>query len=239
MSIQRSNEVIAVNGLEFRWQPDDAPTLQIEHFSVQQGERIFIKGESGSGKSTLLSLLGGVLTPQQGSIELLGQRVNQLPAAQRDRFRADHIGFIFQMFNLIPYLSVVENVLLPLHFSKRRKQRVIEKGPLETEAKRLLSHLDLHGELLKRRVTKLSVGQQQRVAAARALIGSPELVIADEPTSSLDTDRREAFIDLLIKECNAAGNTLLFVSHDRSLEHHFNHTLPLDSINKTLRSEVG
>jgi putative ABC transport system ATP-binding protein len=226
-----SNKVIELRELEYRWQPNATPTLQIDHFVVKRGERIFIKGESGSGKSTLLSLLGGVLTPQHGTIKLLGQAISTLPGSQRDRFRADHIGFIFQQFNLIPYLSVVENVLLPLHFSTRRKKRVAERSTPATEAERLLAHLDLNGELLHRSVTELSVGQQQRVAAARALIGSPELVIADEPTSSLDADRREAFIRLLINECDEAGNTLLFVSHDSSLERHFNHTLPLASIN--------
>ncbi len=226
-----ADTVLSLQGLEYRWQPQAAPTLSIDHFSVERGERIFIKGESGSGKSTLLSLLGGVLTPQRGTIELLGQTINTLPGARRDRFRADHIGFIFQQFNLIPYLSVVENVLLPLHFSALRKQRVAERGTPVDEAQRLLAHLDLEGELLHRPVTELSVGQQQRVAAARALIGSPELVIADEPTSSLDADRREAFIRLLINECDEAGNTLLFVSHDNSLERHFTHTLPLASIN--------
>lgn len=231
--MNETNTVIAIRELEYRWSRQAPLTLQIEQFSVQRGERIFIKGESGSGKSTLLSLLGGVLTPQRGTIELLGQAINTLPDARRDRFRADHIGFIFQMFNLIPYLSVIENVLLPLHFSTQRRQRVEEQRPAVEEAKRLLTHLDLGGELLKRPVTALSVGQQQRVAAARALIGSPELVIADEPTSSLDADRREAFIRLLINECDAAGNTLLFVSHDSSLERHFNHTLPLASINAT------
>ncbi len=226
-----ANSVISIRGLEFRWQPSLPLTLQIEQLDVQRGERIFIKGESGSGKSTLLSLLGGVLSPQHGSIELLDCHFSSLPAARRDHFRADHIGFIFQMFNLIPYLSVVENVVLPLHFSEQRKQRVQQSSTIEGEARRLLAHLDLEGALLNRPVTELSVGQQQRVAAARALIGSPELVIADEPTSSLDADRREAFIDLLINECNEAGNTLLFVSHDSALEHHFDHTMPLSAIN--------
>ncbi|OOZ41006.1 methionine ABC transporter ATP-binding protein [Solemya pervernicosa gill symbiont] len=232
--MDNSEQVIEIEGLEFRWQPAGDPTLQIDHFAVTRGERIFIKGESGSGKSTLLSLLGGVLTPQRGTITLLGETINSLPGAKRDRFRADHIGFIFQMFNLIPYLSVVENVVLPLHFSKRRRKRVEERHSAGEEAERLLGHLDLSGELLHRPVTELSVGQQQRVAAARALIGSPELVIADEPTSSLDADRRQAFIELLIRECDEAGNTLLFVSHDSSLESHFNHTLPLGAINRAV-----
>lgn len=227
------DNVVELRELEYRWQANAAPTLQIDHFDVQRGDRIFVKGESGSGKSTLLSLLGGVLTPQSGTINLLGQGINELPGSQRDRFRADHIGFIFQMFNLIPYLSVVENVVLPLQFSRVRKQRVEQKGPINEEAERLLDHLDLGGNMLNKPVTELSVGQQQRVAAARALIGSPELVIADEPTSSLDADRRNAFIQLLISECDKAGSTLLFVSHDSSLEPHFSNTLPLSSINRT------
>lgn len=228
-----SVNVIELHDLTFRWQPNAAPTLCIGHFHASRGDRIFLKGESGSGKSTLLSLLGGVLTPQSGSIELLGQRINELSGSQRDRFRADHIGFIFQMFNLIPYLTVMENVLLPLQFSNLRKQRVEQKGPVDQEAARLLEHLDLGGGMLDRPVTELSVGQQQRVAAARALIGSPELVIADEPTSSLDTDRRDAFIQLLISECDKAGSTLLFVSHDERLEQHFSNTLSLASINQS------
>jgi putative ABC transport system ATP-binding protein len=232
MAMNETEEVIEIRGLEYRWQPENLPTLLIDQFSINRGERIFIKGESGSGKSTLLSLLGGVLTPQHGEIKVLGETINTLRGARRDIFRADHVGFIFQMFNLIPYLSVVENVVLPLHFSSRRKQRVEQTSSPKEEALRLLAHLDLAGELVQRPVTELSVGQQQRVAAARALIGRPEIIIADEPTSSLDADRREAFIRLLINECDEAGNTLLFVSHDSSLEGYFDHTLALTEINR-------
>ena len=227
--------IIELRQLAFRWH-DKAPlVLDIERFCIERGERVFIKGASGSGKSTLLSLLGGVLTPQHGKINVLGKPLHRLRGSQRDVFRADHIGFVFQMFNLIPYLSVLENVVLPLQFSALRHTRVSEHGSLEQEAMRLLAHLDLHGELLQRPVTELSVGQQQRVAAARALIGRPEIVIADEPTSSLDADRREAFIQLLINECNEAGNTLVFVSHDSSLEVFFDRTVSLDDINKAAR----
>lgn len=226
-----SEKIVDVQGLEFCWQNCSPLTLKIDEFSIRRGERIFIKGESGSGKSTLLSLLGGVLIPQRGTISVLGKSINTLRGAQRDIFRADHIGFIFQMFNLIPYLSVMENVILPLHFSSVRQQRVEQSSSPHHEAKRLLSHLDLSGELLQRPVIELSVGQQQRVAAARALIGSPEIVIADEPTSSLDADRREAFIKLLINECDEAGNTLVFVSHDSGLEKFFHHTVSLSDIN--------
>lgn len=213
-----ADAVIALQHLEFRWRPELDPILRIDGFAIRRGERIFIKGASGSGKSTLLGLLGGVLIPQQGEVRILNRVINTMPGAKRDAFRADHIGFVFQMFNLIPYLSVQDNVSLPLHFSHLRQQRVLQRGGIQQEVMRLLSHLDLDQELLHRPVTELSVGQQQRVAAARALIGSPEIVIADEPTSSLDADRREAFIRLLIRECDEAGNTLVFVSHDSGLE---------------------
>ena len=223
--------VITISQLKFHWPQTQEMVLNIEKFSVTQGQHIFIKGESGSGKSTLLNLIGGVLLPQEGDISLLNHSLNQLSGSKRDNFRADHIGFIFQMFNLLPYLSVIENVLLPLHFSKKRKHKVQSKSKLNDEAERLLKHLDLSGELLKRSVTQLSVGQQQRVAAARALIGMPEIIIADEPTSSLDSQRRKYFIELLIQECNQANSTLVFVSHDQYLEDFFDQTIELNDIN--------
>jgi putative ABC transport system ATP-binding protein len=158
--------------------------------------------------------------------------------ADRDRFRADHIGVIFQMFNLIPYLSLAENVMLPCRFSKQKRKKATERsGSPDQEAIRLLSALNLADhQLIRRPVTNLSVGQQQRVAAARALIGAPDIVIADEPTSSLDAGHREAFIKLLFKECHQAGNTLVFVSHDASLSHFFDRSFSLMTINKASRS---
>ena len=158
-----------------------------------------------------------------------------MSSVHRDHFRSDHIGFIFQMFNLIPYLSVIENVTLPCRFSDKRKHKVLAGADsLEQEAIRLLEHLDMaHDDLLHKPVNELSVGQQQRVAAARALIGSPELVIADEPTSSLDAERREAFIELLFRECESAGSTLVFVSHDNSLLAPFDRTIEFAEVNQT------
>lgn len=189
------------------------------------GERLFVQGASGSGKSTLLSLLAGVVVPQQGSVNVLGEPLHALAPPRRDRFRADHLGYIFQQFNLVPYLTVLENVTLPCRFSRLRRARV--KHPDE-EARRLLEHLGLSSdELIERPVTALSVGQQQRVAAARALMGSPQLIIADEPTSALDADNRESFIQLLFKECAREGSTLLFVSHDRTLAPLFDRTVTL------------
>jgi putative ABC transport system ATP-binding protein len=219
--------VIELRDLEFGWSPG-RPLLRIEHLAIAATERVFVHGPSGSGKSSLLSLLAGVVLPQHGSLQVLGTEVSRLAGAARDAFRADHVGIIFQLFNLVPYLSIVENVTLPCRFSARRRRQVEARGGAEREARRLLEDLDLAAEAGARRaVMRLSVGQQQRVAAARALIGRPEIVLADEPTSALDTDRREAFLRLLFRECEAEGATLLFVSHDRSLEGLFDRSLAL------------
>jgi putative ABC transport system ATP-binding protein len=169
-----------------------------------------------------------VVLPQRGSLRVLGTEVPRLAGAARDAFRADHFGIIFQMFNLVPYLSVIENVTLPCRFSARRRRQVEARGGAEREARRLLEDLDLAVEAqAPGAVARLSVGQQQRVAAARALIGRPEIVLADEPTSALDADRREAFLRLLFRECDAERATLLFVSHDRSLKGLFDWSLAL------------
>ena len=225
--------VIEIAKLRFAWKKQVQPVLNIASLKVNRGERVFLRGPSGSGKSTLLNLLAGVALPQSGVLKVLGQDMNALRSAQRDHFRAHHIGFIFQMFNLIPYLSVVENVTLPCRFSDKRKHKVLAQADsLEAEAIRLLDHLDMAGaDVLHKPVNELSVGQQQRVAAARALIGAPELVIADEPTSSLDADRRTAFIDLLFRECDNANATLIFVSHDNSLQAPFQRTIEFDRLN--------
>ena len=226
--------VIRVADLLFRWSAGAVPCLDIPSFEVLAGERIFLYGPSGSGKSTLLGLLGGVLVPERGGLRLLDTELTALSAAARDRFRADHIGFLFQQFNLIPYLSVMENVLLPCRFSPRRLQRAMNGGRrLAAEAARLLDHLDLDAGLRARPVTQLSVGQQQRVAAARALIGRPEIVIADEPTSALDAERQVAFLGLLARECGEAGSTLVFVSHDRRLAAGFDREIDMPTINRT------
>jgi putative ABC transport system ATP-binding protein len=222
--------VIEVRDLEFGWSTRQ-PLLRIEYLAITATERVFVHGPSGSGKSSLLSVLAGLVLPQQGSLRVLGTEVPQLAAAARDAFRADHFGIIFQMFNLVPYLSIVENVTLPCRFSVRRRRQVEALGGPTREAQRLLQHLDLTGEARSAgAVMRLSVGQQQRVAAARALIGRPEIVLADEPTSALDADRREAFLRLLFRECEAEGATLLFVSHDRSLERLFDRSLALADV---------
>jgi putative ABC transport system ATP-binding protein len=219
---------VELEQLKFAW-PGEPTLLSIEGLAIARGERVFLRGPSGSGKSTLLGLIGGVLAPASGTIRVLGQPLHQMSAAARDRFRGEHVGFVFQMFNLVPYLSVRENVLLALRFSPARAARVPAR---EQEAARLLAALGL-GEpaLLERPVTQLSIGQQQRVAAARALLGRPGLVVADEPTSALDHDARESFLRLLIAECAAHGTTLLFVSHDPTLGGLFDRQYSLPELN--------
>ncbi len=226
--------LLKVDSLRFRWPSGQRDVMDIAEFEIQQGERVFIKGASGSGKTTLLSLLGGINLANAGSINILGTEISQLKQSRRDEFRADHIGFIFQLFNLIPYLSVIENITLACKFSRKRRLRALSKSSsLEDEAFRLLSHLQLgESAVLNKKVSDLSVGQQQRVAAARALIGSPELVIADEPTSALDADTREHFLRLLLKECELSGSSVLFVSHDAALEGAFDRSIDLSAVNR-------
>lgn len=225
--------IIKIEDLRYQWPGSREPIIDIECLQVGKGEKVFLRGPSGSGKSTLLGLIAGVNIPDSGNVFLLDQAINQLKGGQRDRFRADHLGYIFQMFNLLPYLSVVENVCLPCHFSKHRKRKALANSPtLEKEAERLLRDLQLPEALIYRPVVELSIGQQQRVAAARALIGQPELIIADEPTSALDTEARESFIKLLFQECERENSTLLFVSHDNSLAPLFNREIELSSINR-------
>ena len=224
---------VEARGLQFRWAPDAPLVLELPELTIARGERVFIEGPSGSGKSTLLGLLAGVTVPCAGSLRVLGQDLGRLGSVERDHFRADHIGYVFQMFNLIPYLTMVENVTLPARFSARRRGEALRRSAsLQDEALRLLRDLDLGDTAtLGRAVTSLSVGQQQRVAAARALLGAPGLLIADEPTSALDANRREGFIRLLFAECAQSGSTLVFVSHDASLEPLFDRTVRLRELN--------
>ena len=222
---------IEIRRLRFRYLRGPL-VLDIPELALERGERAFLFGPSGSGKTTLLGVLAGVLEANEGEVSVLGENLASLSGAQRDAFRAEHIGYVFQMFNLIPYLSVLDNIALPARMNAGRRARLDGAGVKETAAL-LADHLQI-GDLLKKPVTELSVGQQQRVAACRALIGAPELIVADEPTSSLDFDRREAFLKLLFRECERAGATLVFVSHDRTLEGMFSRIISLPDINKAV-----
>lgn len=227
--------LIELQGLGFAW-PGQPELLDLPALRLDAGESLFLRGPSGSGKTTLLGLLGGVQLPGRGQVRLLGQDLAQLRQGARDRFRVDHTGYIFQQFNLLPFLSVRDNVRLPCRFSPSRLARAQQRhGSLDQAADTLLGHLGLPAALYDRRADALSIGQQQRVAAARALIGQPELVIADEPTSALDSDAREAFLRLLFEECQAAGSGLLFVSHDQSLAPLFDRAESLLDLNRAAR----
>ena len=228
--------ILDIKNVCFRWKNSGSLLLNLPEFKIEKHEHVFLQGPSGSGKSTLLGLVGGILVSESGTLKVLGQDIQNLSRSGRDSFRVDHIGFIFQLFNLLPYLSIEENVMLPLSFSSIRAKRAGRtKIDQFKEAKRLLKSLALEEQLAnKSPVTELSVGQQQRVAAARALIGNPELIVADEPTSALDSDLRHSFLDLLFGECKKAGSTLLFVSHDSTLSDLFSRKISMDEINKNL-----
>jgi putative ABC transport system ATP-binding protein len=231
-----ASDIVRMADVGFAWPGRRPFALTVDRFSLRPRECLLLTGPSGSGKSTFLSLLCGILAPQKGRIDILGTDLTGLSASARDAFRAEHFGIIFQMFNLLPYGSVLDNVVLPLSFAAKRRQRVAEKGGAQAEAERLLTSLGLDAkELEGLSAASLSVGQQQRIAAARALIGSPELIVADEPTSSLDRNRQQAFLDLLFAELASAKAGLIMVSHDETLGSRFDRVLQLEDIAKAER----
>ena len=226
-----SHDVVRFDGVTFAWPGSRRFGLTIERFALIRGERLLLIGPSGSGKSTFLSLLAGIVAPDRGHVSVLGTDIGALKSSARDCFRSEHFGIIFQQFNLLPYASVVDNVVLPLRFASGRRARATAGGSAETEARRLLGKLGLDAASIDgARASALSVGQQQRVAAARALIGSPELIVADEPTSSLDRNHQMAFLDLLFADMDAAGTSLIMVSHDESLAARFSRVVALGDI---------
>ncbi|MEX1221560.1 MAG: ABC transporter ATP-binding protein [Idiomarina sp.] len=231
---------VRIRDLRFRWPGAADLLLDIPQLDITAGERVMLRGPSGSGKSTLLSLLAGIHAPQHGSIELLQQNLAALSARQRDKLRANDIGFVFQQFNLLPYLCALDNVLLGSQFSRQRRQRIADSGETLTgAAERLLTELGIVAAIQQQPAHTLSVGQQQRVAVARALLGKPALIIADEPTSALDAERRDEFLQLLFKECEQQQTALLFVTHDASLASHFSRHLELAEINNAHANHTG
>ena len=225
---------IAMRDVRFDW-PGGQFGLDVPTFDVKQNETVLLLGQSGSGKSTLLSLICGILAPSQGVIQVAGTDIGALGRASRDKFRADHIGIIFQMFNLLPYATALDNILVPLRFSKARRARV--QSP-RSEALALTQALGLPDALVIRaQAATLSVGQQQRVAVARAMIGNPKVVIADEPTAALDSDAQGEFLDLVFGQVHEAGAALLMVSHDERLADRFDRVVRLDQIAQVRRGE--
>lgn len=217
------NSFITVNNLKFSFSDQKNLVLDIPHFDIKAGEKVFLFGPSGCGKSTFLEIMAGVLSFKHGQVIIAGQHLEQMTSHQRDQFRSQHIGYIFQNFNLLPYLNIYENIILPLHLNKKP----IDQKNIEDICRRLgISHL------LHQNISQLSVGQQQRVAVARALISQPQLILADEPTSALDFDHRDQFLKLLFEICSEKKVTLIFVSHDHSLKGLFNQAIAFNQINK-------
>jgi putative ABC transport system ATP-binding protein len=226
-----SDLVVNMTNVRFTWPGSRRFAISIKAFSLARGERLLLLGPSGSGKSTFLSLLAGIVVADQGAVTVLGTDLDKLSGTARDRFRAEHFGIIFQQFNLLPYASVLDNTMLPLSFAPSRRARAAAAGSAESKARSLLVTLGLAASMIDgARAASLSVGQQQRVAAARALIGAPELIIADEPTSSLDRAHQLAFLDLLFAELDTAGTSLIMVSHDETLASRFSRIVRLDEI---------
>jgi len=224
--------VLQLDDVRYRWPGRTSFGLNVPKLLLQRAETVLLLGESGSGKSTLLSLICGTIIAQSGRVAVAGEDLASLSPGMRDRFRAEQIGLIFQQFNLLPFASVMDNILLPLRFAPRRRNRVKD---LKAEANRLCHDLGLPEEALTTRAGALSVGQQQRVAAARALIGTPPLIIADEPTSSLDAATQATFLELLFAQSRAHDTTLLMVSHDARLSPQFDRVIHMADIAQTER----
>lgn len=221
-------DALILDQVEFHWSGRAAFGLTVPDFRIGQGERVLLLGESGSGKSTLLSLICGINAPEQGSIRVDGTELMDMGPAARDRFRAEKIGIVFQQFNLLPYASPMDNILLPLRFAPGRRGRV---GQAQDAALALTDALGLARSVMNcPTADRLSVGQQQRVAVARALIGAPSLIVADEPTSALDAGSQATFLDLLFAQCANAGSTLLMVSHDERLGPRFDRSIRIEEI---------
>jgi len=223
MSTQSLHPAISLTDLVYRYRSSDEQVVNIPRFSLKKGEQILLTGASGSGKSTLLHLLSGLMNPESGSIEIQGTAINQLRGSKRDRFRGAHIGMIFQTYQLLHGFSARENILAALMFSDL---------PRSTHNARALSLLKVLGiNKPNQLVEEMSVGQQQRVAVARAVACSPTVVLADEPTAALDPDHAQGAMDLLQEACRSIDAALICVSHDHSLCPRFDRHQSLDELN--------
>lgn len=217
--------MIQLTDLQFCYQQQ--PLLDIAGWQVAAGERLLLTGASGSGKSTLLHLLAGLNQPDSGQLCIAGEELTRMSGRRKDRFRAQHMGFISQRLNLVPYLSALDNVLLAARLSAvtgSRKQLI-------KHATEQLLQVNLSPEIQRQKAGQLSIGQQQRVAIVRALIHEPALILADEPTSALDPHNRDVFMALLHQRCREQQTTLVMVSHDMSLAPEFSQTTALADIN--------
>ena len=221
------DSIVKIESLRFQWSKNNNFKIFVPKLEVGRGKKVLFLGESGSGKTTLLSLICGFLEPLSGSISINDKIISDLTSTNKDAYRSDNIGIIFQQFNLLPYANVIDNNILPLYFSKQRSKKVENKI---NAAMNLCDQLRLPESILNQKASNLSVGQQQRVAVARALIGSPSIIVADEPTSSLDTEAQELFLDLMFDQISKNSSTLLMVSHDKSLTNYFDQVIDINEI---------
>lgn len=221
---------IVIRNMEFTYPGDNGYVCKVPDLTLARGKSYLLLGPSGSGKSTLLNLLAGILRPNRGELTVAGQDLSALSSIHMDRFRGEHIGFIFQTLNLIPWLNVRENIALGLAFAPKRRARLSDTVDARAEA--LAYRMNIDRKLMTSKAGKLSIGQQQRVAAARALIGAPDIVLADEPSSALDDANTQAFFDLLMSGLDQSRQTLLVVSHDTALAEFFDHVLSAEEIFK-------
>ena len=220
-------KLVFMKNISFFYKAESDFSLHIPQFDIDRGQSTLLLGESGSGKSTLLNLICGALKADEGDVWVNAQNMTDLAIGQRDLFRAENIGIIFQQFNLLPFASVRDNILLPLAFAKKRQQNI---SNIDETLDEMMKKLQLAASLLQQKAGELSIGQQQRVAAARALIGEPPLIIADEPTSALDEKSENAFIDFLFQNVHEKNLTLLMVSHDLRLKHYFDTHIDMKTI---------
>jgi len=219
---------VNIENLRYAYDKKGTDTLlDIPRWTIAKGEKVLLHGPSGAGKSTLLNLISGILWCSEGKLEVMGKRLDKMNERERDRFRANNVGYVFQSFNLFPFLNAYENVDLSLYFSEDARSKRSKQ-----EIENLLRELNLSKSDCAKPIRKLSIGQQQRVAIARSLVKKPGLLIADEPTSSLDEENRNQFMSVLLDLINEQDTTLLFVSHDLSLRQHFNRVEALAGIHQ-------
>lgn len=211
--------MITVENLIFRYSATSFQ-LQVPEFTLRNDERVAIVGPSGSGKTTLLNLIAGILTPEAGRIDVAGTDVANLSDSQRRRFRASTIGFVFQDFALLDYLSARQNILYPYRITPALTLNVEARERAEA----LASACGI-GDKLDRHPTALSQGEQQRVAICRALVTQPKLILSDEATGNLDPDSKARILDLLFEQATQAGAAVLAVTHDHELLPRFGRVL--------------
>ena len=228
----RKGNILEVEKLKFNWEKKNSFNLNISKLVIKNNEKVVLLGESGSGKSTLLNLISGIVSPNVGKILINGIQITSLSAKEKDAFRNNNLGVIFQKFNIIHYLSPISNILLPCYFSAIKKNTI---DFYKYRAVDLGKSLSIEKNILFQKNSKdLSVGQQQRVAIIRALINFPKIILADEPTSSLDKKNKNKFLKLLFKICKQEKTALLMVTHDNSITKYFDKTIILENIKSSL-----